>query len=214
MGSAQNNGIHENCFRKTNKTFAQLEHCSLRVVIRRLPANLTEEEFVQMVSPLPPHRDFKFVPADGEVYLTFNDIEDMIAFRDIFNGHVFVDSKGKLTLFPVMLALCQIVLQTRFAYARLARIFISVRTLKNHGTTWRNHRWQPTTTIYCWKRRFVFKNLRFDLTVALSQRAKEAKRKQKEEERKKKETERQKRLEKIKKEREAAKKAAAESRNV
>ncbi|KFD49884.1 hypothetical protein M513_09213 [Trichuris suis] len=115
MGSAQNNGIYENCFRKTNKTFSQLEHCSLRVVIRRLPANLTEEEFVQMVSPLPPHRDFKFVPADGDchsfarVYLTFNDIEDMIAFRDIFNGHVFVDSKGMESMALIELAPNQLI---------------------------------------------------------------------------------------------------------
>ncbi|KHJ40905.1 cytidyltransferase domain protein [Trichuris suis] len=221
--------------RKTNKTFSQLEHCSLRVVIRRLPANLTEEEFVQMVSPLPPHRDFKFVPADGDchsfarVYLTFNDIEDMIAFRDIFNGHVFVDSKGMESMALIELAPNQLIFSGKeedgplcntiekdpdyIAFVdRLSKVEVTANPTvdsileeidareKAKLEPW-NYMEKPPLAAY------------YDNILLEKKRAKEAKRKQKEEERKKKETERQKRLEKIKKEREAAKKAAAESRN-
>uniref|UniRef100_A0A5S6R3T8 Smg4_UPF3 domain-containing protein n=1 Tax=Trichuris muris TaxID=70415 RepID=A0A5S6R3T8_TRIMR len=235
MAASQNSGPSDVCLRRSSKGFPQLEHCSLRVVMRRLPSNLTEEEFLQLVNPLPPHRDFMFVPADTEhysfarVYLTFNNIEDMIAFRDIFNGYVFVDSKGAESMALIELAPNQLIFAGKEEDGPLCGTiendpdylaFIN-RMSKAEATVnptvdsileeidarekaklepW-NYMEKPPLAAY------------YDSILLEKKRFKEAKRKQREDERKKKEAERQRRLEKIKKEREAAKKAAAEWRN-
>ncbi len=90
--------------------------------MRRLPPSMTEEELKEQLSPLPPHDWFSFVPADerylrkpfeqrrmikfllfslhpwaySRAYIAFpnSQSQDVIIFRDQFDGYVFVDSKG------------------------------------------------------------------------------------------------------------------------
>ncbi|KRX82502.1 Regulator of nonsense transcripts 3B, partial [Trichinella sp. T6] len=73
----------------------------LRVILRRLPPYITEEELLAILSPLPPHDSFRFdlpfYPKQWEcarVYIQFKNIEDALQFRDTFNGYVFVDACG------------------------------------------------------------------------------------------------------------------------
>lgn len=56
-----------------------------KVVIRKLPPNLTQEAFIEIVSPLPELHDFYFVKADwslgaeatSRAYLEFKNEEDV-----------------------------------------------------------------------------------------------------------------------------------------
>ncbi|KAL1244671.1 putative choline-phosphate cytidylyltransferase [Trichinella spiralis] len=73
----------------------------LRVILRRLPPYITEEELLAILSPLPPHDSFRFDPPFypkqwecARVYIQFKNIEDVLQFRDTFNGYVFVDACG------------------------------------------------------------------------------------------------------------------------
>lgn len=65
---------------------------------------MTEEEFVEAVTPLPEHDIFTFCPADWSlgsnnsftrVYINFKNQTDIFTFRDKFDGYVFVDKKGE-----------------------------------------------------------------------------------------------------------------------
>ena len=63
---------------------------------------MTQEEFQAAIDPLPDHKYFKFVPSDSSLgqyafcraYISFSKQEDIILFRDKFDGYVFVDLKG------------------------------------------------------------------------------------------------------------------------
>ncbi|KAK7078064.1 Regulator of nonsense transcripts 3B [Halocaridina rubra] len=73
-----------------------------KVIIRRLPPSMTEETFIESVSPLPEHDYFAYVNADSSLgssaycraYINFKNTEDVFTFRDKFDGYVFVDQKG------------------------------------------------------------------------------------------------------------------------
>lgn len=73
-----------------------------KVVIRRLPPSMTEEMFIESVSPLPEHDYFAFINADSSLgssaysraYINFKNVEDVYTFYDKFDGYVFVDQKG------------------------------------------------------------------------------------------------------------------------
>ncbi|KAF2356475.1 UPF3 domain [Trinorchestia longiramus] len=73
-----------------------------KVVIRHLPSGLTEEEFFEVVNPLPEHNWFSFHKANTDygslgfcrAYINFCNTADIYAFRDQFDGYVFVDGKG------------------------------------------------------------------------------------------------------------------------
>jgi len=73
-----------------------------KAVIRHLPPTMTAEEFLEAVSPLPESDYFYFRKADislgsfafSRAYIHFLSFEDIILFRDRFDGYVFVDSKG------------------------------------------------------------------------------------------------------------------------
>ncbi|CAB3374941.1 Hypothetical predicted protein [Cloeon dipterum] len=73
-----------------------------KVVIRHLPAMMTEETFIEEVSPLPKYDYLSFVNADPELgqfafsraYINFCNQEDIFIFTEKFDGYVFVDSKG------------------------------------------------------------------------------------------------------------------------
>ena len=66
---------------------------------------MKESEFMEAVSPLPPHDYFYFVSAEKSLephsfstaYINIINLEDVITFRESFDGYVFVDSQGEGT---------------------------------------------------------------------------------------------------------------------
>uniref|UniRef100_A0A8D2NXN5 UPF3A regulator of nonsense mediated mRNA decay n=1 Tax=Zosterops lateralis melanops TaxID=1220523 RepID=A0A8D2NXN5_ZOSLA len=72
------------------------------VVIRRLPPCLTKEQLEEQLHPLPAHDYFEFCTADpslyphlySRAYINFRNPEDILLFRDRFDGYVFIDNKG------------------------------------------------------------------------------------------------------------------------
>lgn len=73
-----------------------------KVVIRHLPPSMTEEELRTQLSPLFEHDYFLFVPPDpslapwifARAYIGFVNVDDILLFRDQFDGYVFLDDKG------------------------------------------------------------------------------------------------------------------------
>ncbi|KAL0614634.1 Regulator of nonsense transcripts 3A [Plecturocebus cupreus] len=73
-----------------------------KVVIRRLPPGLTKEQLEEQLRPLPAHDYFEFFAADlslyphlySRAYINFRNPDDILLFRDRFDGYVFLDSKG------------------------------------------------------------------------------------------------------------------------
>lgn len=73
-----------------------------KLVIRRLPPSMNEDDFLKQVSPLPNHDYFCFFEASSglgphsysRAYINFLDSSDMTAFRERFDNHVFLDSDG------------------------------------------------------------------------------------------------------------------------
>ncbi|XP_050974861.1 regulator of nonsense transcripts 3A isoform X1 [Labeo rohita] len=74
-----------------------------KVVIRRLPPSLSKDQLEEHLSPLPSFDYFEFFPADqslyphlfSRAYINFKNPEDIIIFRDRFDGYVFIDNKGQ-----------------------------------------------------------------------------------------------------------------------
>ncbi|DAA23723.1 TPA: UPF3 regulator of nonsense transcripts homolog A isoform 2 [Bos taurus] len=72
-----------------------------KVVIRRLPPSLTKEQLEQQLHPLPAHDYFEFFTADvslyphlySRAYINFRNPDDILLFRDRFDGYIFIDSK-------------------------------------------------------------------------------------------------------------------------
>uniref|UniRef100_A0A9L0RLC0 UPF3A regulator of nonsense mediated mRNA decay n=1 Tax=Equus caballus TaxID=9796 RepID=A0A9L0RLC0_HORSE len=72
-----------------------------KVVIRRLPPSLTKEQLEEQLHPLPAHDYFEFFTADlslfphlySRAYINFRNPEDILLFRDRFDGYIFIDSK-------------------------------------------------------------------------------------------------------------------------
>ncbi|XP_018399054.1 PREDICTED: regulator of nonsense transcripts 3A-like isoform X2 [Cyphomyrmex costatus] len=73
-----------------------------KVVIRRLPPTMTQDQFLEQVSPLPEHEYLYFVKADmslgqfsfSRAYINFVEQQDIFMFREKFDNYVFLDSKG------------------------------------------------------------------------------------------------------------------------
>ncbi|XP_034521437.1 regulator of nonsense transcripts 3A isoform X3 [Ailuropoda melanoleuca] len=73
-----------------------------KVVIRRLPPSLTKEQLEEQLRPLPAHDYFEFFTADSSLYphlysrayINFRNPDDILLFRDRFDGYIFIDSKG------------------------------------------------------------------------------------------------------------------------
>lgn len=73
-----------------------------KIVIRRLPPDMTEVELKEILAPLPPHDYFKFHEADmslapvhtTRVYINFPNFDDVLLFRDKFDGQIFEDKRG------------------------------------------------------------------------------------------------------------------------
>ncbi|XP_074215320.1 regulator of nonsense transcripts 3B isoform X3 [Camelus bactrianus] len=72
-----------------------------KVVIRRLPPTLTKEQLQEHLQPMPEHDYFEFFSNDtslyphmyARAYINFKNQEDIILFRDRFDGYVFLDNK-------------------------------------------------------------------------------------------------------------------------
>uniref|UniRef100_G5E7D9 UPF3A regulator of nonsense mediated mRNA decay n=1 Tax=Loxodonta africana TaxID=9785 RepID=G5E7D9_LOXAF len=73
-----------------------------QVVIRRLPPSLTKEQLDEQLHPLPAHDYFEFCTANlslyphlySRAYINFRNPDDILLFRDRFDGYIFIDSKG------------------------------------------------------------------------------------------------------------------------
>ncbi|XP_023226219.1 regulator of nonsense transcripts 3A-like isoform X2 [Centruroides sculpturatus] len=73
-----------------------------KVVIRRLPPTMTEEQFMDQISPIPENDYLQFVKADMSLgqhafsrgYINFLNPNDIFIFKDKFDGYMFLDNKG------------------------------------------------------------------------------------------------------------------------
>lgn len=73
-----------------------------RIVIRQLPPTMNEEQFLEVVSPLPAHTEFYYVNGDvnlaefafSRAYIKFTNIDDMLIFNQKYDDYIFLDSKG------------------------------------------------------------------------------------------------------------------------
>lgn len=74
-----------------------------KIVIRRLPPNLTKEELEEQLQPLPEVDYLEFFSNDtslyphlfARAYINFKNQEDIVLFRDRFDGYVFIDNRGQ-----------------------------------------------------------------------------------------------------------------------
>ena len=73
-----------------------------KIIVRRLPPKLVEEEFLEAVDPVAEHDYFRFVISDdtlgpnafSRAYINFNNVEDVFLFKEKFDGYVFIDRDG------------------------------------------------------------------------------------------------------------------------
>uniref|UniRef100_A0A3Q0SXR2 UPF3A regulator of nonsense mediated mRNA decay n=1 Tax=Amphilophus citrinellus TaxID=61819 RepID=A0A3Q0SXR2_AMPCI len=95
--------LHKQMLNKNNKHKLEYSNDCLQVVIRRLPPNLSKDQLEEQLSPLPSYDYFEFFPADqslyphlfSRAYINFKNPEDILLFRDRFDGYVFIDNKGQ-----------------------------------------------------------------------------------------------------------------------
>ncbi|KAM9850289.1 regulator of nonsense transcripts 3B [Aulostomus maculatus] len=74
-----------------------------KIVIRRLPPSLTKEELEEQLQPLPEVDYMEFFSNDtslyphlfARAYINFKNQEDIVLFRDRFDGYVFIDNRGQ-----------------------------------------------------------------------------------------------------------------------
>ncbi|CAG5989511.1 regulator of nonsense transcripts 3B [Menidia menidia] len=74
-----------------------------KIVIRRLPPNLTKEELEEQLQPLPEVDYLEFFSNDtslyphlfARAYINFKNQDDIVLFRDRFDGYVFIDNRGQ-----------------------------------------------------------------------------------------------------------------------
>uniref|UniRef100_A0A7N6BL83 UPF3 domain-containing protein n=1 Tax=Anabas testudineus TaxID=64144 RepID=A0A7N6BL83_ANATE len=74
-----------------------------KIVIRRLPPSLTKEELEEQLQPLPEVDYLEFFSNDtslyphlfARAYINFKNQDDIVLFRDRFDGYVFIDNRGQ-----------------------------------------------------------------------------------------------------------------------
>ncbi|XP_036404428.1 regulator of nonsense transcripts 3B [Megalops cyprinoides] len=74
-----------------------------KIVVRRLPPSLTKEELEEQLQPLPEVDYLEFFSNDtslyphlfSRAYINFKNQEDIVLFRDRFDGYVFIDNRGQ-----------------------------------------------------------------------------------------------------------------------
>uniref|UniRef100_A0A674I2X4 UPF3A regulator of nonsense mediated mRNA decay n=1 Tax=Terrapene triunguis TaxID=2587831 RepID=A0A674I2X4_9SAUR len=87
---------------RSSREIFTFNYVTLQVVIRRLPPSLTKEQLEEQLHPLPAHDYFEFCTADpslyphlySRAYINFRNPDDILLFRDRFDGYVFIDNKG------------------------------------------------------------------------------------------------------------------------
>ncbi|KAM4796392.1 regulator of nonsense transcripts 3A [Rhinophrynus dorsalis] len=92
-------GTITNCIRNREERKSALS----KVVIRRLPPSISKEQLEEQLHPLPAHDYFEFCTADpslyphlfSRAYINFRNPDDILLFRDRFDGFIFIDSKGQ-----------------------------------------------------------------------------------------------------------------------
>uniref|UniRef100_A0A3B5MMH4 UPF3B regulator of nonsense mediated mRNA decay n=1 Tax=Xiphophorus couchianus TaxID=32473 RepID=A0A3B5MMH4_9TELE len=75
----------------------------VEIVIRRLPPSLSKEELEEQLQPLPEVDYMEFFSNDtslfphlfARAYISFKNQEDIVLFRDRFDGYVFIDNRGQ-----------------------------------------------------------------------------------------------------------------------
>jgi len=75
-----------------------------KVIIRHLPPGYSEERLLELVGPLDPHNYFYFAAGDPKLgklgysraYINFESEEDILSFRDKFDGFPVTDDKGNV----------------------------------------------------------------------------------------------------------------------
>lgn len=74
-----------------------------KIIVRRLPPSMKEEDFLKEVSPLPRHDYFCFFEASSglgphaysRAYINFLNSSDMDSFREKYDNHVFLSKDGR-----------------------------------------------------------------------------------------------------------------------
>uniref|UniRef100_A0A1E1W5G3 UPF3 domain-containing protein n=1 Tax=Pectinophora gossypiella TaxID=13191 RepID=A0A1E1W5G3_PECGO len=89
-------------YTKSKDKKAKAQRPLTKIILRRLPPTMTEEQFLEQVSPIPEHDHFYFAKPDpslgynlfSRAYINFVNVEDIYLFRDKFDGYIFLDEKG------------------------------------------------------------------------------------------------------------------------
>jgi len=91
-----------------------------KLVIRRLPPSFTEEELRQELEPIPEHDFFQFEKADysfgqgfARAYINLKSYDDILEFRNKFDGYIFFDSRGGEYSAVVEFAASQVIPKTK-----------------------------------------------------------------------------------------------------
>lgn len=88
---------------KAEKPNKEKKEVMTKIIIRRLPPSLTKEELEEQLQPLPDVDYLEFFSSDtslyphlfSRAYLNFKNQDDVILFRDRFDGYVFIDNRGQ-----------------------------------------------------------------------------------------------------------------------
>uniref|UniRef100_A0A4W5R5D6 UPF3 domain-containing protein n=1 Tax=Hucho hucho TaxID=62062 RepID=A0A4W5R5D6_9TELE len=88
---------------KTEKPKQEKKEEMTKIIIRRLPPSITKEELEEQLQPLPEVDYLEFFSNDrsmyphvfARAYINFKIQEDIVLFRDRFDGYVFVDNGGQ-----------------------------------------------------------------------------------------------------------------------
>ncbi|KAL0973644.1 hypothetical protein UPYG_G00207830 [Umbra pygmaea] len=87
---------------KSEKPKPEKKEAMTKIVIRRLPPSITKEELEEQLQPLPDVDYLEFFSNDSSMYphvfarayINFKNQEDIVLFRDRFDGYVFIDNRG------------------------------------------------------------------------------------------------------------------------
>ncbi|XP_020358209.1 regulator of nonsense transcripts 3B-like [Oncorhynchus kisutch] len=88
---------------KMEKPKQEKKEVMTKIIIRRLPPSITKEELEEQLQPLPEVDYLEFFSNDSSMYphvfarayINFKMQEDIVLFRDRFDGYVFVDNGGQ-----------------------------------------------------------------------------------------------------------------------
>ncbi|KAJ8351216.1 hypothetical protein SKAU_G00226920 [Synaphobranchus kaupii] len=88
---------------KQERPSKEKKEAMTKIVVRRLPPSLTKEELEEQLQPLPEVDYLEFFSNDtsqfphlfSRAYINFKNQEDIVLFRDRFDGYVFIDNRGQ-----------------------------------------------------------------------------------------------------------------------